>query len=238
MLLAFGAEDQILAELDEGMRQAAQRPVAIKRIALELAGIRNIVANLDVRDGAQAFEQSERQSRVLVPQHADRPRARHALPGLGEAVHRDKHRRFAGGDRRIDGLLDRRVVRPVIARDAGFDLSRRQIHIARHHQPVGDLHDERRVVEPAIGVNQEAGETGKDGRRAERPCQMLGHLRGAQVVGDVPVKVLGPKPKRAVALRDSVLGVVAEDEKAGRGVPVDAPIGLGAQVFLVKSVQS
>jgi len=32
--------------------------------------------------------------------------------------------------------------------------------------------------------------------------------------------------------------VVAEDEKAGRGVPVDAPIGLGAQVFLVKSVQS
>ena len=62
--------------------------------------------------------------------------------------------------------------------------------------------------------------------------------RGAQVVGDVAVKVLGPKPERAVALRDGVLGVVAEDEKAGRGVPVDAPIGLGAQVFLVKSVQT
>ena len=26
--------------------------------------------------------------------------------------------------------------------------------------------------------------------------------------------------------------VVAEDEEAGRGVPFDAPIGLGAQVFL------
>ena len=153
-------------------------------------------------------------------------------------MHRDKHRRLAGGDRRIDGLLDRRVVGPVIARDTGFDLCRRQIHIARHDEPVGDLHDERRVVEPTIGVNQEAGKTGKDGRRAQRLCQMLGHLRGAQVVGDVAVKVLGPKPERAVAWRDGVLGVVAEDEKAGRGVPVDAPIGLGAQVFLVKSVQS
>ena len=220
------------------MRQAAHRPVAIKRIALELARIRNIVANFDVGDGAQAFEQSERQSRVLVPQHPDRPRARHALPGLGEAVHRDKHRRLAGGDRRIDGLLDRRVVGPVIARDAGFDLRRRQIHIAWHDQPVGDLHDQGRVVEPTIGVNQEAREARENGRRAERPSQMLGHLRGAQVVGDVAMKVLGPKPERAVAWRDGVLGVVAEDEKAGRGVPVDAPIGLGAQVFLVKSVQS
>ena len=67
---------------------------------------------------------------------------------------------------------------------------------------------------------------------------MLGHLRGAQVVGDVAMKVLGPKPERAVTWRDGILGVVAQDEKAGRGVPVDAPIGLGAQVFLVKSIQS
>ena len=123
-------------------------------------------------------------------------------------------------------------------RDAGFDLSRRQAHIARHDQPVGDLHDERRVVEPAIGVDQEAREAGEDRRRAERVCQMLGHFRGAQVIGDVPVQVLGPEAKRAVALRDGVLGVVAEDEKAGRGVPFDTPIGLGAQVFLVKSVQT
>ena len=64
---------------------------------------------------------------------------------------------------------------------------------------------------------------------------MLGHFRGAQVIGDVPVQVLGPEAKRAIALRDGVLGVVAEDEKAGRGVPFDAPVGLCALVFLLKS---
>jgi hypothetical protein len=54
----------------------------------------------------------------------------------------------------------------------------------------------------------------------------------------VPVQVFRPKPKRPVAFRDGVLGVVAQDQEAGRGVPVDAPIGLGARVFLVKSVQT
>ena len=61
---------------------------------------------------------------------------------------------------------------------------------------------------------------------------MLGHLRRAEVIGDMPVQVFRLKPERAVGFREGVLGVVAEDEEAGRGVPFDAPIGLGAQVFL------
>ena len=49
--LALSSEDQILPDLDQRMRQAAQRAVLIERIALELAGIGHVVADLDTGNG-------------------------------------------------------------------------------------------------------------------------------------------------------------------------------------------
>ena len=50
------------------------------------------------------------------------------------------------------------------------------------------------------------------------------------------MQVLVLEAERAIGRRDGVLGMVAEDEEAGRGVAVDAPVGLGAQVFLCEDV--
>ncbi len=105
--LTFVPEDQVLANLDQRVREPAHRAVAVERVALELSGIRNVVADLDAGNGLQALEQRQRQPRVLVPQHADRPGPRHALPRLGEAVHRQQDRRPPGSDRRLDRAIDR-----------------------------------------------------------------------------------------------------------------------------------
>jgi hypothetical protein len=46
------------------------------------------------------------------------------------------------------------------------------------------------------------------------------------------VEVLGMQSEGAISLWDRLLGVVAEDEEAKARVPLDAPIGLVAQVLL------
>jgi len=67
---------------------------------------------------------------------------------------------------------------------------------------------------------------------------MLRDLRRAEVVGDVPMQVLRPQPKRAIGFRQGIAGVVAQDEEAGRCVAVDAPICLAGKVFLLNCVQA
>ena len=42
------AEDQILADFDQRMREPAQRAVLVERVALELAAIGHVVADGDV----------------------------------------------------------------------------------------------------------------------------------------------------------------------------------------------
>ena len=153
-------------------------------------------------------------------------------------MHRDDDRRLAESDRRLDLTLDRLMVGPVIMLDPGLDLLMLEADIPRHDEPVGDLHDERRVVEAAIGVDQEARELGEDRRRAERLGQTLRHGGGAEIVGDMAVQILRFEAQRAVGLGDGVLGVVAEDKEASARLLFDAAIGLGAQVFLPKSIQT
>src|SRR5581483_2271597 len=101
---------------------APRRAVPVERIALQLAGVRLVVADLDARDLPQGGEQRQRKARVLVPQDADRPWPGHALPRLGEAVHRDDHRRLAGLKPGLDGAIDGAMIGLVEAVDAKGNL--------------------------------------------------------------------------------------------------------------------
>ncbi len=62
--------------------------------------------------------------------------------------------------------------------------------------------------------------------------QRLRHGSRAEIVGDMAVKVLRLEPERAIGLGDGVLGVIAQNEEARAGVPLDDAVRLGAQVFL------
>src|SRR6476646_3402552 len=54
---------------------------------------------------------------------------------------------------------------------------------------------------------------------------MLGHGGSADVVGDMPGKVLGGEAERAIGSRNQIRGVVAENEHATFPIPLDAPKG-------------
>ena len=140
-------------------------------------------------------------------------------------------------DGRLDRPLDRLMIGLVIAGDSVVNLRRREADIARHDQPVGDLHQQRGVVEAAIGVDQQPREAGQDRRRPEQLGQPFGHGGGAEVVGDVAVKVLRLQAQRAIGLGNRVLGVIAEDEEACARVALDEAVRLDAQFFLL-SIQT
>src|SRR5688572_29694864 len=52
--LTLGTENEILANLDEGMGKPSRRRVLIQGVALELAGIGLVVANDDIGNGIQS----------------------------------------------------------------------------------------------------------------------------------------------------------------------------------------
>ena len=59
------------------------------------------------------------------------------------------------------------------------------VGVAGHDGAVGELHDQRRVVRAAIGIDQQPREARQHGRRAEARGQRARHGRRADVVGDV-----------------------------------------------------
>ena len=83
--------------------------------------------------------------------------------------------------------------------------------------------------------------------KPREPCQQRRHsqhlrqpLRDAgraDVVGDVPIEVLGPEAKRAIWPRDSVLSMVAEDDEALGPIPVDAPVERALHLLLPQPIE-
>ena len=126
----------------------------------------------------------------------------------------------------------------VEAVDAKGDLVLVQADIARNDKPVGDLHDQRGIVEPTIGIDQKARELRDDSRRPKQGGQAFGDPGDAEVVGDVAVKILRPQPETAVSLRDRILGVIADEEETGGGIARDAPVGPRPEIGSRQVVQT
>jgi hypothetical protein len=140
-------------------------------------------------------------------------------------VDRDDDRRLAGGDGLVHGARNRLVVRLVVGVDPPLQRIVIEPDIARHDETVGDLHDQRRVVEAAIGIDQQPWKTRQDCRHAEALGQTLGDCGRAKIVGDVAMEVLLLEAEAIVSPRDRVLGMVAEDEEACASVAVDRAVG-------------
>ena len=87
--------------------------------------------------------------------------------------------------------------------------------VARHDRAVGKAHDEGRIVQAPIGVDDQARKGRQHGRRAELGRERAGHVRGADVVGDVPLERLARQSERPVTRRNGVGGVIADDQRSG-----------------------
>ncbi len=62
--------DEVLADLDQSMGKAPDRRVLVERVALEAAVIGLVVADDQMRVGAEGGDHRLRDARVLVPQKA------------------------------------------------------------------------------------------------------------------------------------------------------------------------
>ncbi len=128
---------------------------------------------------------------------------------------RDDRRRLPGREHRIDRRRDLVSVRRPEARAAAGDLSRIGVSVARHDRAVGEAHDQSRIVQAAIRVDDQARIGRQHGRRAELGRERAGHVRGADVIGDVPFERRARQSERPVIGRDGVARVIANDQRPG-----------------------
>jgi hypothetical protein len=127
----------------------------------------------------------------------------------------------------LDQAVDAQVVGLVVLPHTAVALGGVYVAVAGNDRTVGDAHNERRIVEPAVGIDQQAREARADGRRAQflrkDPCDGL----GADVVGDVAFQLVGRKPQRAVVVRNGVAGVVAQQQQTGVAPAGDHFVAIG-----------
>ena len=120
-----------------------------------VTGIGLVVANHEFRVARELIEHPVGQAHVMVVQDGDVPGPGEAFHIGREAVDGDQHRPAAllgiG-----DACVDRRVIRLVIGGDAPRHLRRTNFLVARHADTVAKRRDRLRMVEGAVGINQEA----------------------------------------------------------------------------------
>ena len=215
LALSLQGANEILTHLDDGVRQPAPRAVLPHAVAGELAVVRLVLADDDAVVGAQRFEQGNGEAIVAIPQDRCVPRSRHVLPAVGEAVDRQQHRRHAGGDATLDQAIDAQVIGFVVLPHAPLALGAVEMTVARHHRAVGDAHDERRIVEAAIGIDQQTREARENRGRVQHLGDAPRHCRGADIVGDMALELVGRQPECSVLARNCVNGVIAHQQQAG-----------------------
>ena len=100
--------NQILPHLDQRVGKPRNDTMLEHGVVAQRSVIGLIVADDQLRVGAQALEQWQHRARIAVPQYARMPGARRGLPEGGEGMDRDDQRRLAAcrADR-CDRLRDR-----------------------------------------------------------------------------------------------------------------------------------
>ena len=203
------------------MGKAAPCGVAVHGVVGERAGIRLVVADDEVGIGTQRRDQRLGQTWVAIPQDAGMPWARMAAPDRRETVDRDEHRRMPGGERPVDRRVDGIVIGRVEAGDAPRPLVGIDAGIAGHDGAVGKAHDERRIVLAAVGIDQQPRERRQHRRHAEPLRQAAADRGRARIVGNVALELGCRQAEVAILRRQTVLGVVANDQQSGRRVSFD-----------------
>ena len=126
---------------------------------------------------------------------------------------RDDRRRLPGREHRIDRRRDLVSVRRPEARAAAVISRSSASALPGTIAPSERAHDQGRIVQAAIRVDDQARIGRQHGRRAERGRERAGHVRGADVIGDVPFERRARQSERPVIGRDGVVRVIANDQR-------------------------
>ena len=217
--LTLRFSNQILPDFDQHMRQAVLRAVTIEAITLEGAGVRLVIADNKPALGAQSVEQWSRQTIISVPQDTRVPGPRHTAPTRRKAVDRQNGRHGTGRPRPIKSGSNSGVIRLVKRLKAMSELCLvgENVHVAvcRNDRPVGQFHHQRRIICAAIEVDQQTRIARKHRRAFKGVGQPSRDVCGPDVISDMAGKFRRRETQRAIALRQGIGGMVADNKKAG-----------------------
>ncbi|EGE55978.1 hypothetical protein RHECNPAF_77009 [Rhizobium etli CNPAF512] len=207
--------DQILAHFEQRVRDAGHHAVPVHGIALQGAVIGLVVANDEIRIGAQHVEQRADGAPVAVPEDCGMPGAGNSFPRRREGMQRQDQRRPAGGVRHlIDRCRHGMVIGAMEGPDTILPLLRCDRMIARDDGAVGNPHDQRRVIFTAVRVDQQAREAAKHRGYAESRRELPRQALDADVIGDVAGKGRIGQAEPAISRGEAVHRVIGEDHHA------------------------
>ena len=119
----------------------------------------------------------------------------------------------AGGRAGVHHGGDAVVVGPEDLGDAGLDLARVEIAVARDLRGFADQRHGAFDLGIAVAVDHQARIALQHERRVEQLRDPLGHLGRAQVPGDMAPPIGLGDPERAQLSRDPVAGVIADQQE-------------------------
>jgi hypothetical protein len=208
------------------MRKAARRAMLIERVAVQATVIRFVVADDEGRVLTEMADHRLRDAGILVPQEGYLPGTAGTPPVGGEGVHGKNDRHDASLQHGVEAGRDRRVIRPMKALDTPGDLDGVHLGIAGNDRTIGEAHDQGRVANAPIGIDQKARIARQNGRRREMRRKGAGDIPGAYVPADMALKLTFRQPKAAIFGRQGVGSVIAQDEKTAGGVSLQDFEGL------------
>src|SRR4029078_6260503 len=112
-----------------------------------------------------------RKAMVLIPKDAHMPWPGGVLPIGCEAVDRDKQRVYPLRQRGIYLGRDGGMIRTMEPDKTPLTLALVDERVARDDGAIGDPHDQRRVVGPAVGIDQEARKGGEKSLHTKLPSE-------------------------------------------------------------------
>lgn len=185
-------------------------------IAGQVATIRFIAADGQVFADREALQRGKRQARIeMRMQDADLPRPRRlAAQGGRKAVNCENGAIIASISQGSAGLMIGRIK----AGDALMPLGVGQVMIGRDHGTIIKAHDQGRVVQPPVRVDDKTRKIRRDHRAVKQMAKSLRHAERARIKGDVTLH-LGFGQAEAAAIhpvRHMIGGVIAGDQPSSR----------------------
>ncbi len=194
--------------------------VPVNGIAGQIARIRLVGADAQVRFLAQAVQQGLGQALIIGKQQADvsGPWSA-AVEARGEAVDRDDHGVVAPrGKARVGS-----VVGAIIGVEAAGEFDFVSVAIAGDDGAVVKTHQQGRVILAAVQINHQPGKPRQDGGGIEVLCQMPRYAGSADVMGDVTAHISRRQAKIAAVhvFRHMVGGVITGNQPSRGAVFAD-----------------
>jgi len=165
--LGVSRPDQVLTDLDQGIGMSEAQSVTFDAVSIESATIGFVPAHADIAFFLQPFDQRSREAVILMrKKHADIPRAR--WPGLearDEAMDREIDE--TPGARSREGR-DFRVIRTIAQVEPPLTFRAIASAVSLDNRAIAHLHQQRWIILATIGIDDQAGECAKDGRRVQK----------------------------------------------------------------------